>query len=167
MPKYTDEEIDALLLSGDVQENDDGSVTWAADNSFDKKPGTWLRRPPKAAPLITTDTGAELAKIRQEKRRLAIEEGVAIGVSMALEDVLGGKPITTDEAVTAVVARLAEQGMDPSRKDYVRVVQLVFDTLGLLGPKTKVEVDARKQTIVLDREELKVLQEHQNLLNND
>lgn len=165
MSKYTDEEIEAFLVSGDAIEHDDGSITWAKDNSLDKKPGTWLRPHPDGAPIITSETGAELAKLRQEKRRLAIEEGVAIGVANALEDVLGGKPITTDEAVTAIAARLAEQGMDTGRKDYVRVVQLVLDVLGLIGPKAKIEIDARKQTIVLDKEELRVLQEHQHLLN--
>ena len=155
MSKYTDEELAEFLVSGDAQENDDGSVTWAVDNSHNRKPGTWLRRPPQAAPLITEDTGAGLARIRQEKRQLALEDGIAIGVGEAL----GGKLVTTDEALTAIVARLAEEGMDSSRKDYVRIVTLVLETLGLTQHKTKIDIDQRTQKIEVSASEVKILQQ--------
>ncbi len=149
---YTDEELEGLLASGDAQENDGGSITWTANNSYNKKPGTFLVRPPQAAPLITTDTGADLARIRQENRQLALAEGLAIGVGKDL-----GQILTSDEALAAMVARFAEQGMDVTRNDYQRIVKTILDVLGLTQHKTKVEIDQREQKIEISASEIKIL----------
>ena len=149
---YTDEELEGLLASGDAQENEDGSVTWAANNIYDKKPGTWLVRPPQAAPLITTDTGADLARIRQENRQLALAEGFAVGIGESIDQIL-----TSDEALSAMMARFAEQGMNVKRKDYQRIVKTLFDVLGLTQHKTKVEIDQREQKIEISASEIKIL----------
>ncbi len=149
---YTDEELEGLLASGDAQENEDGSVTWAANNIYDKKPGTWLVRPPQAAPLITTDTGADLARIRQENRQLALAEGFAVGIGESIDQIL-----TSDEALSAMMARFAEQGMNVKRKDYQRIVKTLFDVLGMTQHKTKVEIDQREQKIEISASEIKIL----------
>ncbi len=149
---YTDEELEGLLASGDAQENEDGSVTWTVSNTYDKKPGTWLVRPPQAAPLITTDTGADLARIRQENRQLALAEGFAVGIGESIDQIL-----TSDEALSAMMARFAEQGMNVKRKDYQRIVKTLFDVLGLTQHKTKVEIDQREQKIEISASEIKIL----------
>ena len=159
MSKYTDEELAEFLVSGDAQKHEDGQITWSVDNSLGKKPGTYLSRPPQAAPLYDSDTGADGARLRIEARRLALENGIAIGVSEALDDILGGKPLTTDEALTAIVARLAREGMDTERKDYVRIVALVLETLGLTQHKTKIDIDQRTQKIEVSASEVKILQQ--------
>ena len=61
MPKYTNKEIELFLRREDAQINDNGSITWSISNTQHKKPGTFLRRPPGAAPLITEETGADMA----------------------------------------------------------------------------------------------------------
>ena len=149
---YTDEELGALLASGDAQENEGGSITWTVDNSYGKKPGTFVKRPPQAAPLITQETGADLARIRQENRQMALAEGFAVGVGNALSQIL-----TPDEALAALTARLAEQGMNTSRKDYQRIVKTLFDVLGLTQPKTKINVDQREQKIEVSASEIQIL----------
>ena len=141
MSKYTEEELDSLLASGDAQRNENGSITWAADNTHNKKPGTWLVRPPEAAPLITSETGMELAVLRKDKRRQAVEEGFALGIGDAINTAL-----TTDEALTAFVALVAKTATDTGRKDFARLAQMLFEMMEAT-PEKKVEIDRRVQTI--------------------
>ncbi len=152
MSKYTDEELEHLLTSGEAQKNEDGSITWAADNSYDKKPGTWLVRPPQAAPLITSETGQELAIVRKEKRRQAVEDGFALGVGEAINMAL-----TTDEALTAFVALVAKTATDTGRKDFARLAQLLFEMLEAT-PQKKVEIDQRQQTIDMSGASIQLLE---------
>jgi len=154
MSKYTDEELEEFLASGDAQKNEDGSVTWAVDNSLEKKPGTWLVRPPQAAPLITEETGTDMARLRYEKRIQSFESGLATGIGNIL-----GVPLTPDEALEALTIRLAEQGMDVERKDYTRIVKMLYDVLGLSQPKVRVNVDQREQKIEISASEVKILQQ--------
>lgn len=161
---YTNEELDSFLASGDAQENEGGSITWAINNSYDKKPGTFLVRHPDAAPLITSETGAGLARIRQEKRQEALAEGFAIGIGEAIDQIL-----TSDEALVAMMAKFAEQGMDVNRQDYQRIVKTLFDVLGLTQHKTKVEIDQREQKIEISDSEIQILSNSpavQRLLDN-
>jgi hypothetical protein len=141
MSKYTQEELDSLLASGDAQKNENGSITWAVDNAYDKKPGTWLVRPPEAAPLITPEKGVELAILRKDKRRQAVEEGFALGIGDAINTAL-----TTDEALTAFVALVAKTATDTGRKDFARLAQMLFEMMEAT-PEKKVEIDRRVQTI--------------------
>jgi hypothetical protein len=152
MSTYTDDELGVLLASGDAQENSDGSITWAIDNSYDKKPGTWLIRPPKAAPLITQEISVELAKLRHEKRLVALEDGLALGASKAI-----GQAVTSDEAVMLLTATLTEAGFDITRKDYSRLIKIIYDVLGLTQHKTKVDIDARRQSIEVSAEGVKII----------
>lgn len=164
MSKYTDEELASLLASGDAVEQEDGSITWAVDNSYDKKPGTWLVRHPQAAPLITPETGQEMALIRKERRRQAIEEGFAIGVGEAINTAL-----TTDEALTAFMALVAKTATDTGRKDFARLADMLFEMLEA-KPQKKVEIDQRKQTIDMSRASIQLIEGSpaiQRLLNND
>jgi len=66
MPKYTEEQIQAMIDKDDVVRAEDGSVRWAANNSMDKKPGTYVSRPPNAAPLIETEIAREMQSKRWE-----------------------------------------------------------------------------------------------------
>ena len=66
MPKYTDNEVNQFINDSDAQQNDSGSITWALNNKYNKKPGTFLRRPPGAAPLITEETGADMVAKKWE-----------------------------------------------------------------------------------------------------
>ena len=66
MSKYTEEEINLFLQREDAQINDNGSITWSIDNTQGRKPGTFLQRPPGAAPLITEDTAADLVAKKWE-----------------------------------------------------------------------------------------------------
>ena len=154
MSKYTDEELEEFLASGDAQKNEDGSVTWAVDNSLEKKPGTWLVRPPQAAPLISTETGTDMARLRYEKRMQSLESAMAVGIGNVL-----GVPLTSDEAFEAMMAKFAEQGMDINRKDYTRIIKIFMDAFGLSQPKVKVEVDRREQKIEISASEVKILQQ--------
>jgi len=63
---YTKKEVGQFILDGDAQENESGSITWSVGNRYDKKPGTFLKRPPGAAPIIDSELGIELGKKRQE-----------------------------------------------------------------------------------------------------
>ncbi len=152
MSKYTDEDLESLLASGDAQRNEDGSITWTTENAHDKKPGTWLERPPQAAPLITQETSIDMAKLRHERRQVALEDGFAMGIGESL-----GQILTSDEALTAMIAKFAQQGMNIDRKDYHRIVKTLLDTLGLSQPKVKVEVDQRTQKIEVSASEIKIL----------
>jgi len=163
MPSYTEDELDALLASGDAQKNDDGSITWAVDNIHDKKPGTWLVRPPQAAPLITSETGQELAVLRKAKRRQAVEEGFALGIGDAINVAL-----TTDEALTAFVALVAKTATNTGRKDFARLAQMLFEMMEAT-PQKKVEIDQRRQTIDMSGASIQLLENSpaiQRLLGN-
>ena len=61
------------------------------------------------------------------------------------------------EALSAMMARFAEQGMNVKRKDYQRIVKTLFDVLGLTQHKTKVEIDQREQKIEISASEIKIL----------
>jgi len=159
MPNYTDEELERLLASGEAAQHEDGSITWAPDNTLDKKPGTWLVRPPQAAPLITSETGQELAILRMEKRRKALEDGFAEGVTQAVNDALGedgNKILTTDEALMALASVAGQAAMNPGRKDFARLLQLWLEALQAL-PQKKIEIDQRKQTIDMSKSSIKIL----------
>ena len=66
---------------------DDGSVRHAPGT---EKAGTYIERPPQAAPLITKENASQLAKRKHELRQQAVEEGLALGVAEAagLDDIL-------------------------------------------------------------------------------
>ena len=66
MPKYTETELLHLIENGDAQVNESGSITWSINNTYDNKPGTFLKRPPGAAPLITEKTAANLVAKKWE-----------------------------------------------------------------------------------------------------
>ena len=155
MPTYTDDELERLITSGDAQKNDDGSITWAVNNSLDKKPGTWLRRPPKAAPLITEETGAEMADLRKAARRQAVEAGITIGIQAALESDI---PLTGDEAVMVLASKVAEAAMDVDRKDFARVIEMALELMEA-KPQKKIEIDQRRQTIDMSNSSVQILQD--------
>jgi len=153
MPTYTDEELEQFIISGDAQENESGSVTWAVDNQYGKKPGTFLRRPPGAAPLIDEDSAKELALVRQDRRLQAAQEGVSIGISKALES---GIPLTKDEATLALGAILGEAAVDLSRKDFARVMDMALEIMEAKKQK-KIEIDQRRQTIDMSQASVQIL----------
>lgn len=155
MPTYTDEEVSEFITVGDAQQNEDGSITWAADNSLDKKPGTWLRRPPQAAPLITEENATEMALVRRERRRQAVEEGITAGVLKALESDV---PLTSDEAVAVLASKVAEAAMDIGRKDFARVADMALELMEAKQQK-KIEIDQRRQTIDMSGSSIKILRE--------
>ena len=159
MSKYTDEELDSLLASGDAQENEDGSITWAVDNTQGKKPGTWLIRPPQAAPLINEETATALALRRHEVRRVKKEAGFALGIQKALEkegyDL--NEPLMPDDAVMALMAKWAEESMNIDRKDAVRLLTVMMEAMEMT-PRKKVEIDQRQQTIDLSGSSIQLLE---------
>jgi len=152
MSKYTDEDLESLLASGDAVRNEDGSITWTAENIHNKKPGTWLIRPPQAAPLITTETGADMAVLRKAKRRQALEEGFAVGIGASIEEVL-----TTDEALSVFTAMVAQTAMDTGRKDFARLAKMLFEALEAM-PQKRVEIDQRTQTIDMSKSSFNLLE---------
>jgi hypothetical protein len=152
MSKYTDQEVETLLASGDAQKNEDGSITWAVENTYDKKPGTWLKRPPKAAPLITQETSAELARLRHDKRLQALSAGIALGGTQKFNI-----PMAEDETLMVMFAELTKVALDSENKDFIKAVKTIGDFTGLSQHKTKVEVDARTQTIEVSASGAKIL----------
>ena len=149
-----EQEIAGLLVSGDVIKYEDGSVRWASGNSQDKQPGALVVRPPGAAPLIVTETATELAKKRREARNKAIEDGFAEGISEAT----GGGPLTSDEALKVLSARLSRAALRVSDRDAMRAVQLLMEMMKVTGNK-EVVVDQRKQTIEIDNAEFLVMRD--------
>jgi hypothetical protein len=148
----TEDEIVTLIASGDAVKHEDGSVRWASGNSQDKQPGALVVRPPTAAPIITAETGAELAKKRQEARRQAIEDGFVAGISKAS----GKTGITSDEAVGILVAKMAEAGYQVTGRDAMRAIQQIVEVMGL-AEKKEVVVDQRKQIIEIDNAEFNMM----------
>ena len=149
----SDEEVASLVASGEAQTNPDMSITWAKSNTLGHRAGTWLRRPPGAAEIITTDKAVDLGKARQEKRRLAIEDGFAQGVGKKLN-----MSLTTDEAIAAMIAKLGEMGVDTDRKDVLQAIRLAIEVLGL-GPKKEINIDQRKQIIEIDQAEFNLMKD--------
>ena len=154
---YSDQEVADFVAVGEAQVNEDGSITWTTANTQSKKAGTWLKRPPGAAEIITTDKAVDLGKARQEKRRLAIEEGFAQGVGKQLN-----MSLTTDEAIAAMIGKLGEMGVDTGRKDVLQAIRLAIEVLGL-GPKKEVNIDQRRQIIEIDNAEFTVMKNWESL----
>lgn len=150
----TEDEIVALLLSGDVIKHEDGSIRWASGNSQDKQPGALVVRPPSAAPLIVAETAVELAKKRVEARHKAIEDGFAAGISEGS----GIGPLTSDEALQVLAAKLSKAALEVSGKDAMRAIQLLMEMMKVTGNK-EVVVDQRKQTIEIDNAEFLVMRD--------
>lgn len=150
----TNDEIEALLASGSAIKHEDGSIRWASGNSQDKQPGALVVRPPGAAPLIVTETATELARKRREARNKAIEDGFAEGISEAT----GGGPLTSDEALKVLSARLSRAALRVSDRDAMRAVQLLMEMMKVTGNKDVV-VDQRKQTIEIDNAEFLVMRD--------
>ena len=127
---HTDDEVAGLLALGEAVEHEDGSIRWGPSNSLSKQPGSLLRRPPQAAPLITTDMATEYAERRLDKRKEAIEAGFATGVGDSI-----GRPVTTDEALSILMAKLAGAGLDIDRRDYAKIVKILLETLEAMPKK--------------------------------
>ena len=147
---YTQEEVEILLASGDAQENESGSVTWAKGNQYHKKPGTFVVRPPQAAPLITQETASQMALTRRERRREAIEEGFAMTIGELADTPV---PLTADEALAIYTAKLTEAAFDSNRKDFARLANLILEIIEA-KPQKKIEVDQRRQSIHINTERL-------------
>jgi len=98
-------DIQELKESSEVQEYDDGSIRWTPKNRQGKKAGTYLQRPPQAAPLISKATARQMAL----RKTLLTEQVTEEAMQEAAADYIGEDHLAPHEALKIFQRRLADK----------------------------------------------------------